>query len=164
MRAFAGAALLGVSLAALPVGAAHAQHDAPDPACDALVQPDRIAAHSGHGWHAGPGLWIGGDKLACNYYQDEVPAGLSLSVRPDPQKREYALAHQVYAQTAERADGPGEAFYFRYDAAPPFQPSWGLVVYAGSQTYRLEGVPEAGDAKRARVLALEIIERTLKKF
>ena len=160
MRGAVAAAALGASL----ISAAHAGHDVPDPACDALVRPERIGAHSGHAWRAGPGLWIGGDKLACNYYQNDVPAGLLLSVRLDPQKQEYELAHQLFAQTAESVDGPGEAFYFRNNAQPPFQPSWGLVVHTGNQTYRLEGVPEAGDAQRARALALEIIERTLKKF
>jgi endonuclease YncB( thermonuclease family) len=157
----AGAVALLAALLAIPALAASGPH----PECDPLVRPDQLSTHSRHPWKAGIGIWIPGDKLACNYYQDEAVAGLSLSVRPDAKKEEFQSARLRYANTAQSVGGLGdEAFYFRLDASAPFQPSWGLVVYAKQQTYRLEGVPEAGKADAARGYARDLIVRTMQKF
>ena len=155
---------IGAFAAVLLSTAAMAQNDV-NPACDVLVQPESLAALSGHAWRSGPGIMLNNDKLACNYYQDDIPAGLSLSVHVDPQQQEFKAAQQLHAQTAESISNLGDAaFYFRLASTEPFQPSCGLVVSANDKTYRLEGVPEAGNAERARAFARELLLRVMKKF
>ena len=162
MRSSPVAALLWTALSAVP---ASAQQNRSHPLCDALVQPDQLAALSGHAWRSGQGIGLNNDKLVCNFYQDEAPAGLALSVRLDPQKREFNAARELHVRAAESVSGIGDdAFYFRLASIEPFAPTWSLVVYANEETYRLEGVPEAGNAERARNYARELVLRVMKKF
>jgi len=108
---------------------------------------------------------VRGDIAACNYYQDEVPAGLSLAVRDDPEKKDYENARETYARELHDVDGlPGPAFSYRHRAAAPFADSWGFVVHADGRTYRVEGVPDAGNADEAQKVARGIVERALTKF
>jgi hypothetical protein len=155
-----------VAWAALLIGLpAHAERVPAHVACDMLVAPDSLSAHSQHGWREGPPIMLRGDVVVCNYYQEQAPAGLSLSVRVDPEKHDYQNARELYGRTAQAAAGlPGEAFYFRHPATAPFAPSWGLVLHVGQRTYRVEGVPEAENAEEARTLAREMMERALKRF
>ncbi len=133
--------------------------------CDALVGPDVLSAHSGHAWRQGVPIYLQGDLIACNYYQEETLGGLSLAVRTDPEKRDFANARETFGREVHPAAGlPGEAFFYRHQATAPFADSWGLMVHAGGRTYRLEGVPEAGNAEQAQKLAREIVERALTRF
>jgi hypothetical protein len=157
----AGAALLLVSVGALAAPAGRSRL----PACELLVAPDVLSAHSRHAWRLGAPLMLKGDIAVCNYYQEDVPAGLAVSVRHDPEKRDFENARELYGRHATAApDLPGEAFFYRHPAAAPFAPSWGLVVHKGHRTFRVEGIPEADNAEQARQLAREIIERALARF
>ncbi len=110
-----------------------------------------------------PGIGVPGDVAVCSYYQDEVPAGLTLAVHEDPERHEFSSARQYY-RNVEDAKDLRDAYYFRLASTAPFEPSWGLVTHDGTRTYRIEGVPEAGDAEAARKIAREIIERTMRVF
>ena len=134
------------------------------PACDFLVRPDEISAYSGHSWRSAPGIRLNGDVAVCAYYQDEVPGGLSLSVHEDPEQHEFRNAREYYTHVQDADDVHAKAFYFRLASTAPFEPAWGMVLHAGNRTYRVEGVPEAGDAARARTTAREILQRTVKVF
>lgn len=141
---------------------AHAD-DRAHPACDAIVKPEDLSTHSRHPWRGAPGIRLPGDVAVCAYYQDEVPGGLSLSVHEDPERNEFTSARQYYKEVRDASD-LRDAYYFRLASTAPFEPSWGLVAHDGKRTYRIEGVPEAGDAEAARKMAREIIERTMKVF
>ncbi|HZP14168.1 MAG TPA: hypothetical protein VFB36_17255 [Nevskiaceae bacterium] len=141
---------------------AHAD-DRAHPACDAIVKPDDLSAHSRHPWRGAPGIRLPGDVAVCAYYQDEVPAGLTLAVHEDPERHEFNSARS-YFRDVQNATDLRDAYYFRLASTAPFEPSWGLVVHDGKRTYRIEGIPEAGDADAARKIAREIIERTMKVF
>jgi hypothetical protein len=155
----------GTLCAAVFIMPAPAQQETRNPACDELVQPEQLAALSGHPWRSGPGISIGSDKLVCNYYQDDVPAGLSLLVHADPRQQAFRAAQDLRVGIAERVEGLGDAaFAFRLASTEPFQPSWGLIVSANDEVYHLEGVPEAGDAARARAFARELMLRVMKKL
>src|SRR5882724_12076206 len=155
--------LATLSCAALFITPAAAQQETRNPACDELVQPEQLAALSGHAWRSGPGISLGNDKLVCNYYEDDVPAGLSLLVHSDPRQQAFRAAQELRAHIAENVAGLGDAaFIFRLASTEPFQPSWGLIVSANDETYRLEGVPEAGNPERARAFARELISRVMK--
>ena len=133
--------------------------------CDALIGTDVLSAHSGHAWRQGKAIVLQGDLATCNYYQEEVPAGLSLGVRNDPERKDLQNARETFARELQPAPGlPGEAFFYRHRALAPFADSWGLVVHSGGRTYRLEGVPEANNAEQAQKVARDIIERALTKF
>ncbi len=162
MTPAARAALLGALLCG---SVAHAERLPAHAACDALVSPDQLSAHSQHPWRKGAPILLRGDVLVCNYYQDEAPAGLSLAVRDDPDKRDFGNARALYGAGAQAAANlGGEAFYFRYAATSPFAPFWGLVLHARGRTYRVEGIPEADNAAAARDIARDMIARTLKRF
>jgi hypothetical protein len=160
MRNLSRALLIGAAICI--TGAARAEERA-HPACDAIVKPDELSEHSRHAWRGAPGIKLDGDIAVCAYYQDEVPAGLSLSVREDPERREFTNARQYFKDVREASD-IHDAYYVRLASTDPFEPSWGLVAHEGSRTYRIEGVPEAGNADAARKIAREIIERTMKVF
>ena len=133
------------------------------PACDAIVKPDELSNHSHHAWRGAPGIKLRGDIAVCSYYQDEVPAGLTLSVHEDSERQEFTNARGYYKDVRDATD-IRDAYYFRLAATDPFEPSWGLVAHDGSRTYRIEGIPEAGNPDAARKVAREIIERTMKVF
>jgi hypothetical protein len=133
--------------------------------CDRLIQPNVLAQHSQHAWRRGAPIRLPNDLANCNYYQEEVPGGLSLAVRADPEGKEFRNAQEMHAGHAlEELGERHRAFYFRVAGSAPFQPSWGIIVHARSKTYHLEGVPEAGDAEAARRMAREIVLRTMKRF
>jgi hypothetical protein len=153
--------MLGMGLQ-LIVTAATAKPPPPSPLCGPLVRPDLLAAHSGQHWRPGSGIQLKGDTLACSYYQKDPPAGFSLSVRNDAQQNEFNAAIKTHERGLQSVSDLGdEAFFFRQASSEPFQPSWGLVVRAKKKTYRIEGVPEAGNADEARALARAIIERAM---
>lgn len=155
-RALAIGIALSIASVALAEERAH-------PTCDAIVKPDDLEAHSKHPWRNAPGIRLNGDVAVCAYYQQEVPAGLSLSVHEDPQRLEFEHARQFYKE-AHDAKEMRDAYYVRLAATAPFEPSWGLIAHEGSRTYRIEGIPEAGDAETAKKMAREMLERALKVF
>jgi len=160
MRGLPPALLAGAALCFASISIAQ---ERAHPACDAIVQPDELSAHSRHPWRSAPGIRLAGDVAVCAYYQDEVPAGLTLSVHEDPERQEFDNA-RTYFKDVQSASDLRDAYYVRLASTAPFEPSWGLVAHDGTRTYRIEGIPEAGDAAAARKMAREIIERMMRVF
>ena len=149
--------------AAISIPAGAIAEERAHPVCEAIVRPIELSAHSRHPWRNAPGIRLADDIAVCAYYQDEVPAGFSFSVSNDAQRREFDSARHSFNEVHAARD-LGDAYYVRLAATAPFEPSWGLIVHDGARTYRVEGIPEAGNAAAAQKLAREMMERAMKVF
>lgn len=150
-------------LACMPAQALRYQRQPAAP-CDALVEPRQLVELTGYAWLPGGGVWFPGDIMVCNYYPDETPLAFQLVVRPDGNGKDFRAAQARFGTAATPLGDLGQAFFYRVDSKEPFQPFWGVAARAKGRFYRVQGMPEAGDAAGAQKFLRSVLERAMQRF